>query len=46
MQHHYIYKLNAFQRISLKEGKKEERNAVNLVLPTQKQETRSTYLTW
>ena len=40
-----MYKLNAFQRISLKVRKQEEKNAVNLVLLTQKQETRSTYLT-
>ena len=37
MSHHYIYKLNVFQSISLKE-RKEEKNAVNLVLLTQKQE--------
>ena len=43
MEHHYIYKPNAFQLISLKERKK-EKNVVNLVLFTQKQETRSTYL--
>ena len=43
MEHHYIYKSNAFQLISLKERKK-EKNVVNLVLFTQKQETRSTYL--
>ena len=36
--------LNTFQLISLKKRKKEEKNVVNLVLPTQKQETRSTYL--
>ena len=40
MQHHYIYNLNTFQCISLKERKQEERNAVNLVILTQKQETR------
>ena len=44
MKHHYIYKLNGFQCISLKE-KKRRKNAVNLVLLTQKRETRSTYLT-
>ena len=43
MEHHYIYKSNAFQLISLKE-RKIEKNVVNLVLFTQKQETRSTYL--
>ena len=37
--------LSAFQRMSLKEGNKEEKNVANLVLLTQKQETRSTYLT-
>ena len=37
MSHDYIYKLNVFQSISLKE-RKEEKNAVNLVLLTQKQE--------
>ena len=39
-----MYKLNAFQRISLKVRNQEEKNVVNLVLLTQKQETRSTYL--
>ena len=45
MEHHYTDKLNAFQRISLKESKKEEINTVNLVLLPQKQETCSSYLT-
>ena len=37
--------LQVFQRISLKERKKEEKNTVNLIRLIQKQETRSTYLT-
>ena len=37
--------VNAVEHISLKEGKKEEKNAVNLILLIQKVEKGLTYLT-